>query len=321
MPLPWKGVDIVIGTPGRIIDLIKRNELPTDFIRFMVLDEFDIMLDMGFIDDVKYILSRLPQNRQTMFFSATIPDEVKHITIKYTNNAVNIDINTGEVAVKTIDNFYSIANGREKFLTLLAYIDSQKPKKSIVFCRTQINAERIYYMLKKVGIQAVLMHGGLSQSRREHSLRLFKTEAEMLIATNVASRGLDIDNVSDIINVDAEDDPKAYVHRVGRTARMGKSGRAFTIFTPSERYLIYEIESYAKIKMKPLEFDLSKYKNQTNEFIEPQRDYGEIAMRRRNFNQNSYSDSRRGFIKSPGSGRNFHDFRRGKFKKRYQRED
>jgi ATP-dependent RNA helicase DeaD len=318
-----EGVNIIVGTPGRIIDLIKRGELPTDSIRFLVLDEFDIMLDMGFIDDVKYILSRLPQKKQTMFFSATIPEEIRDITSKYTNNAVSINIDSGEVTVNTIEHFYAIANGRDKFLVLLAYIDSKKPRKSIVFCRTQINAERIHSMLRKAGIPAVLMHGGLSQNKREHSLSLFKTGIEMLIATNVASRGLDIDNVSDIINFDAEEDPKAYVHRVGRTARMGKSGRAFTIFTYGERYLVYDIENYAKIKMNLLEFDLSTYKEKVHELIGTQDNYEETAMRRRNFGGfGNFQGNRRFNNRSPGGhGRNFQRSRGKKFKRNYRAED
>lgn len=260
------GANIIVGTPGRVIDLIKRGELQTDPIRFLVLDEVDIMLDMGFIDDIKYILSRLPQKRQTMLFSATIPEEIKHISLKYTHEPVNVNIDSGEVTVNTIQHFYSIARGGEKFPMLLAYLDEKKPEKAIVFCKTQRNAERIFSMIQFMGISAVLMHGGLSQNRREHSLGSFREGVKMLIATNVAARGLDIDNVSDIINFDAEEDPKAYVHRVGRSARMGKSGRAFTIFSPAERYLIYEIENYAGIKLSLLEFDTSKYEEKIKEF-------------------------------------------------------
>ena len=313
-----RGSEIIVGTPGRIIDLIKRGELQTDSINFMVLDEFDIMLDMGFIDDVNYILSKLPQNRQTMFFSATIPEEIKNITIKYTHNAVNIDIDSGEISVKTIEHYYTISKQREKFSVLLAYIDLQKPKKSIVFCRTQANAERIYFMLRKAGISAVLMHGGLSQSRREHSLGLFKTEVEMLIATNVASRGLDIDNVSDIINFDAETDPKAYVHRVGRTARMGRTGKAFTIFTPSEKYLVYDIENYANIKMKRIEFNLSMYREKETQITE-QKDYDNPVMRRKPSNNYTNFKNGKNFRRkfSNNNRRNFHNFKNNRFKKDY----
>ncbi len=310
------GTNIIVGTPGRVIDLMKRGELPTDSIKFLVLDEFDIMLDMGFIDDVKYILSRLPKDRQTMFFSATIPKEIRHITIEYTKNAENISVNPGEVAVETITHFYSIARYSEKFLVLLAYIDSKKPKKSIIFCKTQINAERIHAMMRKVGISAVLMHGGLSQSRREHSLSLFKNGTEMLIATNVAARGLDIDDVSDIINFDADEEPKAYVHRVGRSARMGKSGRAFTIFTPSERYLVYDIESYAHIKMNLLEFDLSSYREKAGDLMIQTRDYNDVAMRRGGFNGRRNNDENRHSNNrfQHGRNKNFHGFRNKRFK-------
>ncbi|EFD92400.1 MAG: DEAD/DEAH box helicase domain protein [Candidatus Parvarchaeum acidophilus ARMAN-5] len=318
------GVNIIVGTPGRVIDLIKRGELPTDQIKFLVLDEFDIMLDMGFIDDVKYILSKIPQEKQTMFFSATIPSEIRAVTNKYTKNPIIINIDSKEVTVDTIEHYYSIARVADKFLTLLAYIDTKKPKKSIVFCRTQINAERIHTILRKVGIPAVLMHGGLSQSRREHSLSLFKSGTEMLIATNVASRGLDIDNVSDIINFDAEEDPKAYVHRVGRTARMGKSGRAFTILTPRERYLVYDIESYAKIKMNLLEFDLSSYKEKMKGISEQTNDFGDMAMRRNSgFGGDRRNSDKRPFNRRFGNNgnRNFHHSKRREFGNKYSNQD
>ncbi len=300
------GANIIIGTPGRIIDLIKRGELLTTSIRFLVLDEVDIMLDMGFIDDIKYILSKLPKKRQTMFFSATIPEEIKHITFNYTNNPINVNIGTGEVTVSTIQHFYSIASGSDKFATLLAYLDEKKPEKAIIFCKTQRNAEKIYSMMQDIGIRAVLMHGGLSQNRREHSLNMFKDNINMLIATNVASRGLDIDNVSDIINFDAETDPKAYVHRVGRSARMGKSGRAFTIFTPSEKYLVYEIENYAKIKLSYVEFNISTYKEKINElYKEDFKHDTESALRRNNFNSNRSFNRNKPYKKRFGS-RGYH---------------
>lgn len=318
------GANIIVGTPGRVIDLIKRGELPTNSIRFLVLDEVDIMLDMGFIDDIKYILSRLPQKRQTMFFSATIPEEIKHITLKYTNDAVNVNVGSGEVTVDTIEHFYSIANGSDKFSVLLAYIDSKQPEKAIIFCKTQRNAERIYSMAQSMNLPAVLMHGGLSQNRREHSLNSFREGVKMLIATNVASRGLDIDNVSDIINFDAEEDPKAYVHRVGRSARMGKSGRAFTIFTPREKYLVYEIESYAKIKMTALEFDLAQYREKVKEFYKGDtRNYEDMAMRRRGFSHGGNFNRNRNTGRNFNGGRknSFSGFNGKKFRHSYTKED
>lgn len=320
------GANIIIGTPGRLIDLMKRRELTTDSIRFLVLDEVDIMLDMGFIDDIKYILSKLPKSRQTMFFSATIPEEIKHITLNYTNSPVNINISGGEVTVSTIQHFYSIANGHDKFSTLLAYLDEKKPEKAIIFCKTQRNAERIHLIMQNLGMQAVLMHGGLSQNRREHSLNMFKEGINMLIATNVASRGLDIDNVSDIINFDAETDPKAYVHRVGRSARMGKSGRAFTIFTPAEKYLVYEIENYAKIKLSPLEFNLSTYREKMNEFYKgDSRHEVESALRRSNFNPNrGFGGRNKPYRKefSNNNDRHYSGFKKGsRFKRNYFKED
>jgi ATP-dependent RNA helicase DeaD len=318
------GANIIIGTPGRIIDLMKRGELLTNSIRFLVLDEVDIMFDMGFIDDIKYILLKLPKKRQTMFFSATIPEEIKHITLNYTNNPVNVNIDAGEVTVNTIQHFYSVASGSDKFATLLAYLNEKKPEKAIIFCKTQRNAERIYSMMQNMNIPAVLMHGGLSQNVRERSLNSFREGVKMLIATNVAARGLDIDNVSDIINFDAEEDPKSYVHRVGRSARMGKSGKAFTIFTYRERYLVYEIENYAKIKMHPLEFDILPYREKAKEsYKDNGREYENTAMRRKNFSNNRNFNRNRSFRSNSNTEnkQSFHGFKNRRFKNHYSRED
>ncbi len=255
-----RGVNIVIGTPGRLIDLIKRNELHLDRIKFLVLDEADIMLDMGFIDDITYIISKTSQNRQTMLFSATMPKEVVEIANKYMKNPLHLKIGEEEVVVSTITHYYAISDRSSKLATLLAYINEFKPQKAIIFSQTQRGAEMIYSVLKKNNFDAVLMHGGLSQSRREYSLSDFRKGTQFLIATNVAARGLDIRDVSDVINFDASEDPAVYVHRVGRSARMGANGRAFTIFIAKEKYLVWEIENMAKIKMEKIELDVEKYR-------------------------------------------------------------
>jgi ATP-dependent RNA helicase DeaD len=257
-----RGTNIIIGTPGRIIDLIKQRELKTEGIKFLVLDEADIMFDMGFIEDVGYIISLLPQRRQTMLFSATLPVSLLSIVKKHMHEPERLTIGKEEeVTVSTISHFYTLADGKEKFSALLAYIDQYKPQKAIIFSQTQRGADLVYDVLMNRGFQVTLLHGGLTQAKREHSLSNFREGMQFMIATNVASRGLDITGISDIINFDVSEEVSVYVHRVGRSARMGAEGRAFSIFHHRDRYLIGEIENFAHIKMQPIELDLAPYRD------------------------------------------------------------
>ncbi len=257
------GVDIVVGTPGRLIDLMDRGVLRLEHVKFVVLDEADRMLDMGFIEDVDYILAKTPAHRQTMLFSATMPGAIVTIARHHMkNDFATLSIGGEEtLIVETIAHGYTFASGRMKFAALLAYIDQVSPKKCIIFLNTQREAELVHSVLMEKGFNAILMHGGLTQARREHSLHSFKEGARFLIATNIAARGLDIENVTDIINFDAPDTSENYVHRVGRSARMGKAGRAFTILTRDERWLLNAIQNGMNIRMEELRLNLDKYTN------------------------------------------------------------
>ena len=245
---------IVVGTPGRILDLISRHELNLSLVEHVVLDEADIMLDMGFVDDIKDILSFTPQNRQTLLFSATMPSGIVQVAKRYMKkDRKNIIIgNEEERTVETITNYYAISERRNKFGMLLAYIKHFKPEKTIIFTNTKEYANRVFSAMKREKLDAVLLHGDITQAQREAALREFKNRTSYLVATNVASRGLDIPKVSDIINFDAPEEANVYIHRVGRTARMGRDGRAFTIFTDAEEYLIPEIEDKANIRISQL---------------------------------------------------------------------
>ncbi|MCL5430345.1 MAG: DEAD/DEAH box helicase [Candidatus Marsarchaeota archaeon] len=258
-----KGANIVVGTPGRIIDLAERGVLNLDNIKFLVLDEADTMFDMGFIEDIDYIISKLPYERQTMLFSATMPRAILDIARHHMKEDYK-KIEVGkeeEITVTTINHNYFIAQGRAKFSALLAYIEEYKPKKAIIFARTQHGSELIYRVLKSNGVDAILLHGGLTQAKRERSLFSFKSGVQFMIATNVASRGLDIADVTDVINFDAPETPYVYVHRVGRSARMGKEGRAFTLVSNDEKGLIRQIEFDAGIELKNIRLSLDKYKD------------------------------------------------------------
>jgi len=251
---------IVIGTPGRVLDLIERGALDISRIQFMVLDEADMMLDMGFIDDIERILALTPAQKQTMVLSATIPDAIVSIARRHMRDPVKIVVGKEEeLVVNTITHFYSIADYRGKFATLLAYIKKYNPSKAIVFARTKHMADILYDFMKSKGFDVILMHGGLTQAKRERSLGEFRRGARFMIATNVAARGLDISGISDIINFDVPDDPNLYVHRSGRSARMNADGRSFTIINESQRDLITQIKNLANIRIERLDLDTREF--------------------------------------------------------------
>ncbi len=264
---------LIIGTPGRIIDLMKRNALHLGSINTVIIDEADTMLDMGFIDDVEYILSEIPQTRQVLLLSATMPEKVLKISKNYMKNPTILSIgDEDEVTVREIKHFYFIADGARKLEALLAYIDTHNPQKSIIFLRTKREANLIYYFLKKQGQDVMLMHGGLSQSKREHSLKNFRKGVRFLIATNVAARGIDVNDVTDIINFDIPDDPLVYVHRVGRSARMGKEGKAFSLVGHKQKGMVDEIKYMARINMTQLTLDTFRYKDVVSKFFAESKD-------------------------------------------------
>lgn len=256
-----EGANIVVGTPGRIIDLMERGDLDLKRIKFLVLDEADIMLDMGFIDDIKYIIESTPEEKQTMLFSATIPSKIKEIARGYMRGSVEVSVGgEEELAVTSIENLYTVVDNSSKFSTLLAYLDHFKPKKSVIFARTQRSADILYRIVKDQGFMPVVLHGGITQAKREIAMAQFRKSPEgMLIATNVAARGIDIIDISDIINFDAPDEPTVYIHRIGRSARMGRNGRAFTIFTRDQHGLIGAIERFAGVHMEKVNVDNKKF--------------------------------------------------------------
>ncbi|MDE1869926.1 MAG: DEAD/DEAH box helicase [Candidatus Micrarchaeota archaeon] len=275
------GTNIVVGTPGRLIDLFERGALDLHRIKFLVLDEADVMLDMGFIEDVEMIISRTPKDRQMMMFSATMPREIIKIADRYSSGH-DARITVGEeedLTVKSIQQSYAIVPARLKFSALLAYIQEYKPKKSIIFSRTKYEANALHRVLLSQKYDAILMHGGLTQSMRERSLGAFRKGAQFLIATNVAARGLDIPDISNIINFGAPEDPNTYIHRVGRTARMGKDGKAFTLIDPEQRRQITDIQDYANVRMEKIELNLEPFANMKLPISDPDR--GERSFRPR----------------------------------------
>ncbi|MCL4389102.1 DEAD/DEAH box helicase [Candidatus Marsarchaeota archaeon] len=309
------GAKLVVGTPGRIIDLMERGQLSVASLRFLVLDEADIMLDMGFIDDIRYILDKTPPKKQTMLFSATMPAKIVEMAREYLNEGVNVGVGEEEnLAVTSIENLYTVVEASYKFSMLLAYLDQYKPAKSVVFVRTQRSADIVYRIVRAQGFNPVLLHGGITQARREVAMSAFrKNQSGMLIATNVAARGIDITDISDIINFDAPDDPTVYIHRIGRSARMGRNGRAFTIFNRDQHGLIGAIERFAGVQLRKIVLDNRKFSNiNYGEHIRASVGYRERGPRR--WEERGHDEHRQGH---GGYGRGHQ--RHGRFRPQHQR--
>jgi superfamily II DNA/RNA helicase len=238
------GTDIVVGTPGRVMDMVRRGALSLDEVRCFVLDEADRMFDLGFRDDIYWVSRRLPaDDRQTLLMSATIPDEVLKLAHEVTQDPELIYTAPEDLTVGTVQQFYVAVASERKLELLVRMVEDENPEKGIVFTRTKRGADRVAEKLRQRGIDAGEIHGDLKQNRREDILERFREgNLRLMIATDVAARGLDIQGVTHVFNFDAPENPEDYVHRIGRTARMGKSGRAFTFATKEDGPLLTEIE-------------------------------------------------------------------------------
>ena len=238
-----RGVHIVIGTPGRLMDHMERGTLDLSTVRTIVLDEADEMLNMGFVDDIEFILDKAPPERQTALYSATMPAEIVRLSRKYLRDPQQVKIAAEQMTVPLIRQTYYEVGGRDKIEALTRILDIEMPTSAIIFCRTKAMVDELGEKLLGRGYGAELLHGDLSQAMRDRVMKRFREEqVELLVATDVASRGLDIDHVSHVINFDVPLDPEAYVHRIGRTGRAGRSGVAITLVTPRERRMLRTIE-------------------------------------------------------------------------------
>lgn len=240
------GVQIVIGTPGRLLDHIHRKTINLENIKTLVLDEADEMLDMGFIEDIEVILQHLPQEtRQTMLFSATMPEAILRLASKYMKNPLTVTVSKEQLTVPLIDQFYY--ETRDKVESLCRVLDAENTGKLIIFCRTKKGVGDLVSTLQARGYMVDGLHGDLSQSQRERVMKKFRDGSlEILIATDVAARGIDIENITHVVNFDIPQDPESYVHRIGRTGRAGKKGIAFTFIEPREYRQLKIIEKAAK---------------------------------------------------------------------------
>lgn len=245
-----QGVQIVIGTPGRVLDHLRRKTLRLQHVKMAVLDEADEMLDMGFVDDIEAILNEINRERQTLLFSATMPASIRNLSRKYMKSPVTVTISKKEVTAPSIDQRYYQVLERNKQEALCRIIDSQDPDLGIIFCRTKKGVAELTEALQARGYLVDGLHGDLTQPQRDAVMRKFRDNTiDFLIATDVAARGIDVQNISHVINFDIPQDPESYVHRIGRTGRAGRKGQALTLVTPREMKHLRSIEEEINMRI------------------------------------------------------------------------
>ncbi|MEM7539569.1 MAG: DEAD/DEAH box helicase [Chloroflexota bacterium] len=242
-----KGVDVVVGTPGRLLDLIRQKALDLSHIKILVLDEADEMLSLGFIEDIESILSNVPDERQTALFSATVPPEIRRLAEQYMHDPQSVSIKTKQRTVDTIEQRYYIAKESDKLAALTRLFEMEEITSALIFVKTRLDTGNVANELTNRGFPAEALNGDLSQEAREQVLNRFQdNKIEVLVATDIAARGLDIDHISHVFNYDLPQYPEIYVHRVGRTGRAGKTGIAITLMTPRDQWRLRRIEEYTK---------------------------------------------------------------------------
>jgi superfamily II DNA/RNA helicase len=255
--------EIVVGTPGRILDHIRRGNLDLRNIRIFVLDEADKMIDMGFVEDIEDIERNMPKERQSLLFSATMPERLEDVKRRFTRNAKSIKTKT-KVSDEVLKQFYCDANQKTKFSLLVHLLEKENPKLAMIFCNSRRDVDVVSRNLQKNKIDAIALHGGLTQARREKMIDDFhKGKASVLVATDVASRGLDIKNVTHIFNYNIPKDSESFANRIGRTARAGESGKAISMLSREDheafrrivREFSYEIEKMEISDFKILPFN------------------------------------------------------------------
>src|SRR3954464_4172010 len=247
-----EGAQVVVGTVGRVMDLMSRHSLMLTSARFVVLDEADEMLDLGFLEDVEMILSRCPSGRQTALFSAPMPTEIRKLAEKGMYHPQTTQVRAATLTIDTVEQFYVEVPEREKADALARVLKSERPTQAIIFGRTKIGVDRLARSLNDKGLRVKALHGDMSQGSRDGVMIAFKDGREkLLIATDIAARRLDISGVSHVINYDMPNSPEIYVHRIGRTGRVGRSGRAITLVTPKQLRDLDAVRKHANTEIHP----------------------------------------------------------------------
>jgi ATP-dependent RNA helicase DeaD len=262
-----RGARIIVGTPGRVMDHMNRGTLRFDKVRMVVLDEADKMLDMGFVDDMKTILWAMPEERQTLLFSATMPQSIMDLVRKFQKDPQVVNVVGEQVTVPEVEQTFFEVKPWMKLDVLCRLIDAYTPTSSLVFCNTKRRVDQIVKDLQSRGYMADSLHGDMTQSRRDHAMSKFRKKLlRILVATDVAARGIDVDDIEAVINYDLPQDDQYYVHRIGRTARMGKGGRAFTLVLPDQLPKLRDIQDKAKTRiMRQITPRLKENKKQNTE--------------------------------------------------------
>jgi ATP-dependent RNA helicase RhlE len=242
---------ILVATPGRLLDHLKQGNARLDKVQLLILDEADRMLDMGFLPDVERVLRAVPAQRQTGLFSATVPDAIRRLTQRFLKDPVNVKVETGEVTTPLAEQFKVPLEKAQKTRGLLALLAKEKPDQVMVFTRTKHLAKRLAPQLERAGHKAVALQGNMSQGQRERAMGAFREgSATIMVATDIAGRGIDVPATSHVVNFDLPDEPEAYVHRIGRTGRMGRPGRAFTFVQSDQQHDLRIIEKLTGVPMQ-----------------------------------------------------------------------
>jgi len=254
------GVDILVATPGRLFDLVNQRHINLRDIKVLVLDEADLMLDLGFYKDIEDLIKYLPRNRQTLFFSATINEKIKKLAYSLVRNAIRIQISPKDPVSKNVTHSVMYVNMDDKRFFLERIVSENPETKILVFVRTKVRAERVHEAMKRVNIKSLTMHGGKDQENRLEVMQQFKSgEVKLLIATDISARGVDIANVDYVVNYDLPDVAENYVHRVGRTGRGNNKGVAVSFCSPEEKPVLDEIESFMDKAINVLKVDKADY--------------------------------------------------------------
>ena len=265
-----KGVQIIVGTPGRVMDHMRRHTIKLDDVSMVVLDEADEMLDMGFREDMELILGEIPGEHQTALFSATMPKPILEITGQFQKNARLVRVAAEELTIPLVSQRYYCVNKQDKDAACIRLLEYYQPSLCLIFCNTKVKVDDLAEALKKAGFRAEGLHGDMSQHQRDVAMRRFRNgSSNILIATDVAARGIDVENVAAVINYDLPQDIEYYVHRIGRTGRAGKTGRSFTFVSGKELYRIRQIERFCHttIEEKKLPSASKVLRSKANKFL------------------------------------------------------
>jgi ATP-dependent RNA helicase DeaD len=252
-----KNPQIIVGTPGRVMDMHRRGHLPYDKVRLAILDEVDRMLDIGFREDIRRILGGMRQKHQTIFVSATISDEIERLARKYMQNPERLDVtaSSGSLTVSQVAQQHLPVQGWDKNRLLHHLLTHEEPALTLIFCRTKATVDGLTRYLNRKGLDASAIHGDLQQSKRNQVMRKLRDgELSVLIASDLAARGIDVDNITHVINYDLPEDPEVYVHRIGRTARAGRNGIAWSFVTPEQGQLLSAIEALTNVEIPVKEY-------------------------------------------------------------------